>query len=339
MARASAGVTSAPRAGPGSRPASIVARAPATIVRMILGTPGTTTRISRSGLRLTLHPLDERVHLGVVGEDVDGRHGLQDVDDPPDRRLQMGDRHPAASGLQRFSRLDEDADPRAADVLEASHVEDERGRGLQDELETLVENRRGLGVEAPTEGDAAAPVPHLGDLDLEPHGPGEGYASTRPAPSQAGDARGLALRGPGSTSARAEPPPPRRDGVAPGPRAARNAVPRTLRARIGSDRGYPGRDPSGAPRTGAPGAPGAPAPRACRGAVRRAPGRRGARQRWLRVRGHLETPAVGRRRGVPPRSGAHGRPSPGPARPRPAPRPAPLAPPARGDRQPRRPPG
>src|SRR6266404_1667026 len=206
MARASAGVTSAPRAGPGSRPASIVARAPARIVLMILGTPGTTTRISRSGLRLTLHPLDERVHLGVGGEDVDGRHGLQDVDDPPDRRLQMGDRHPAASGLQRFSRLDEDADPRAADVLEASHVEEERGRGLQDELETLVENRRGLGVEAPTEGDAAAPVPHLGDLDLEPHGPGEGYASTRPAPSQAGDARGLALRGPGSTSARAEHP-------------------------------------------------------------------------------------------------------------------------------------
>ena len=88
--------------------------------------------------------------------------------------------HPAASGLQRFPRLDEDADPRAADVLEASHVEEERGRRLQDELETLVENRRGLGVEAPTEGDAAAPVPHLGDLDLEPHGPGEGTLARGP---------------------------------------------------------------------------------------------------------------------------------------------------------------
>src|SRR5258705_11299548 len=117
MARASAGVTSAPRAGPGSRPASIVARAPATIVLMILGAPGTTARISRSGLRLTLHPLDERVHLGVVAEDVDGRHGLQDVDDPPDRRLQMGARHPAASGLHRSPRLAKDADPPPADVL------------------------------------------------------------------------------------------------------------------------------------------------------------------------------------------------------------------------------
>src|SRR4029450_12312201 len=157
----------------------------------------------------------------------------------------------------------------------------------------------------------------------------------RPAPPHAGDAPGLALRGPGSPSARAEPPPLRRDGVAPCPRAARNAVPRTLRARIGSDRGYPGRGPSGVPRTGAPGVL---APLACRGAVRRALGRRGARQRWLRVRGHIEAPAVGRRRGVPPRSGAHGRPSPRPARPRPAPRPAPLPPPARpGRRRARRP--
>ena len=123
-------------------------------------------------------------HLGPI-EDARGGN----ITKPQDRRLQVGDRHPAASGLQRLPRLDEDADPRAADVLEAGHVEEERGRGWQDKIEPLVQDRRALGIETPAEGNAAAPVPHLGDLDLECHGPAAGYASTTTAGCVLGSAR------------------------------------------------------------------------------------------------------------------------------------------------------